>query len=211
MRERKPRRGFCQRGGKALIDHAHETAGTREIGVVGQRGPDWLGRRTGDWMALGRSGQRAAREDADADHADVCRARMIEQPSIVLRRIVRRQSAGSGRVEHVIDHLRAVEDARIDHLMQRRRIADGSQPKETRLALLAQAIEGRHHLAQCLRNAECFSAALLGDRVVQVEDIDPFELQACQAGFERLGYGICDAPELAARTSACMTISGLGR
>jgi hypothetical protein len=28
------------------------------------------------------------------------------------------------RIEHIVDHLSAVEDARIDHLMQRRRVAD---------------------------------------------------------------------------------------
>jgi len=56
-------------------------------------------------MALGRSGQRAAGEHADVDDADADRRGMIEQPSIILCRIVRRQLNGCGRIEHIVDHL----------------------------------------------------------------------------------------------------------
>jgi hypothetical protein len=46
----------------------------------------------------------------------------------------------------IVDHLSAVECARVDHLMQRRRVADGGEPQETRLSLLAQPLERRHHV-----------------------------------------------------------------
>jgi predicted ATPase len=54
------------------------------------------------------------------------------------------------RIEHIVDHLSAVEDARIDHLMQRRRVADCGEPKKTRLALLTQPLKRRHHIAEHL-------------------------------------------------------------
>jgi hypothetical protein len=41
-------------------------------------------------MTLIRSGQRTAGEHADTDDADAGRPGMIKQPSIVLRRIIRR-------------------------------------------------------------------------------------------------------------------------
>ena len=80
----------------------------------------------------------AAGEHADADDADAGRHSMIEEPSIILCWIILRQCSGRGRVEHIVDHLSAVECARVDHLMQRPRVADCGKPKETRLALLAQ-------------------------------------------------------------------------
>ena len=126
-------------------------------------------------MTLGRSGQRAAGEHADADDADAGRPGMIEQPSIILCRIIRRQPGGRGRIEHIVDHLSAVEGARVDHLMQRRRVADCGEPKKTRLALLAQPLERRHHVTEHLSDAECFPAAGFSDRIVQVEDVDPIE------------------------------------
>ncbi len=126
-------------------------------------------------MTVGRSGQRAAGEHADADDADAGRHGVIEQPSIILCRIIRRQLGGRGRVEHIVHHLSTVEDARVDHLMQRRRVADCGEPKETCLALLTQPLERRHHITEHLSDAERFPAPALGDRIVQVEDVDPIE------------------------------------
>jgi len=126
-------------------------------------------------MTLGRSGQRAASEHADADDADTGCPGMIEQPSIILCRIIRRQLGGRGRIEHIVDHLSAVEGARIDDLRQGRRVADCGEPKKARLALLAQPLERRHYITEHLSDAERFPAAGLGDRIVQVEDIDPIE------------------------------------
>lgn len=81
--------------------------------------------------------------------------------------------------------------------MQRRGVADGREPEEARLALLAQPLERRHHLAEHLPDAERCPAARLGDRVVEVDDVDPLELQARETGFERLGDGVGDAAEVA--------------
>ena len=61
--------------------------------------------------------------------------------------------------------------------MQRRRVADRGESKETGLALLAQPLERRHYLTEHLSDAERFPAAGLGDRIVQVEDVDPIEVQ----------------------------------
>ena len=83
--------------------------------------------------------------------------------------------------------------------MQRRRVADGGKPEEARLALLAQPLERRHHVIEHLSDAERFPAAGLGDRIVQVEDVDPIEAQSRQTAFERLRHGVGNAAEVAAR------------
>jgi hypothetical protein len=81
-------------------------------------------------MTLGRARQRAAGQHADAHDADAGGRGRIEQPSIILRRIARRQFAGRRWIEHVVDDLRAVEDARIDHLMQCRGVAYAVIPRK---------------------------------------------------------------------------------
>src|SRR5262249_31174726 len=126
-------------------------------------------------MSLGRSGERASGKHADADDADPGRPGMIEQPFIILCRIVRRQRNGRGRIEHIVDHLSAVEGTRVDYLMQRRRVADCGEPKKPRLALLAQSLKRRHYITEHLSDAERFPATGLGDRIVQMEDVDPGE------------------------------------
>ena len=150
-------------------------------------------------MTLGRSGQRAAGQHADADDADAGRLRMFEQPSMILSWIVCRQRGGRGRIEHIVHHLSAVEDARVDHLMQRRCVADCGEPKKTRLALLPQPLECRHDISEHLSDTERFTAAGFGDRIVQVEDIDPIEAKSRQTAFERLRHGLGNAAEFAAR------------
>jgi hypothetical protein len=109
-------------------------------------------------MALGRSGQRPAGEHADGNNPDAGRLGVIEQPSIILRWIVRWQLAGRGRIEHIVDDLSAVKDAGVNHPMQRRRVTDCCKPKEARLPLLAQSLERWHHVTEHLLNAERFSA-----------------------------------------------------
>src|SRR5215831_14355800 len=96
-------------------------------------------------MTLARPGQRTAGEHADTDDTDPSCPSMVEQPPIILCRIIRRQFGGRGRIEHIVDHLSAVEGACVDHLMQRHRVTDCRKSKETRLALLPQPLErGRH-------------------------------------------------------------------
>src|SRR5205823_14142083 len=100
---------------------------------------------------------------------------MIKQPSIILCWIVRRQRAGRRWVEHVVDHLSAVEDARVDHLIQRRCVADRGEPKEADLAPLAQPLERRHHLTKHLRDADRLPAAGFSYPNVQAEDGYPVD------------------------------------
>jgi hypothetical protein len=102
----------------AFGDQRHQAAGARDVGVVAHGRADRFGRRAGDRMAFDRSRQRSAGEHADADDADAGGLGVIEQPSIILCRKVCRLSRGGGWIEHVVNHLSAVEDARVDHLMQ---------------------------------------------------------------------------------------------
>src|SRR5262245_55436018 len=107
-------------------------------------------------MTLGRSGERASGKHADADDADAGRRGMIEQPSIILCRIIHWQRSGGGRIEHIVDRLSAVEGTCVDHLVQRRCLADCGEPKKPRLALLAQSLKRRHYITEHLSDAERF-------------------------------------------------------
>ena len=83
--------------------------------------------------------------------------------------------------------------------MQRSRVADRGQSEKTGFALLAQPLERRHHLAKHLPDAERLAAAMLCDRIMQVEDIDPLAAQPRQAAVERFRHGGGDAAEFGAR------------
>ena len=61
-----------------------------DIGLVAQSRSDRLGRWARNWMPLSRSRKRAAGKHADTNDADPSVSRMIEQPSVVLRRKIRR-------------------------------------------------------------------------------------------------------------------------
>jgi hypothetical protein len=148
-------------------------------------------------VTLGRARQRAAGQHADADDANAGSLGGIEQSSVILCRIVRRQLLGGRWIEHVVDDLRAVEGAGIDHLMQRRGVADCRDPEETNLALLTQPLERRYHVAEHLSDAQRRSAPCFGNRIVQVKDVDPVKTQSRQAAFERHRYGVGNAVELA--------------
>jgi hypothetical protein len=50
-----------------------------------------------------------------------------------------------------------------------------------------------------LPHAKRFATAVLGDRIVQVEDIDPLAAQPREAVFQRLRYGVGDTAECGAR------------
>ena len=83
--------------------------------------------------------------------------------------------------------------------MQRGRIAERRQSEETNLALLTQPLERRRHLVEHLPDAQRRSAAVFGDRIVQMKDVDPVKTQPRQAAFERRPDGVINAAELAGR------------
>src|SRR4051794_28510354 len=83
--------------------------------------------------------------------------------------------------------------------MQSRRVAKRRDSEETNFSLLTQALERRHHIVEHLPDTQRRSASALGDRIVQVEDIDPVETQSRQAAFERYSYRIGNAAEFAGR------------
>src|SRR5258707_7987779 len=72
-------------------------------------------------------------------------------------------------------------------------------PEETSLPLPAQALERWYHVLEHLSDAQCRSASCLGNRIVQVKDVDLVKTQSCQAAFERHGYGVGNAAELTGR------------
>ena len=60
-------------------------------------------------------------------------------------------------------------------------------PRKRVFPARAQGFEGRNDFVADLRDAEGFAAAVQGDGVVQVEDVDVIHLQALQAAVHRVG------------------------
>ena len=147
-------------------------------------------------MALARAGQCATGQHPNAHYADAGGLCVLEQPPVVLRRIVRRQRCGGRGIEHVVADLGTVEDPRIDHLVQRRGIADRRDSQEARLAALALTLEGRHQFFEDLPNAERVAAAIHGNGIVKVKDVDPLQTQPLQASVKRRTDGVGNAGEI---------------
>ena len=87
--------GLGQTPGQSFVDQWPEAPRAREIGVVADGRSDRLRRRAGDGMALARTGQCASGQHTNAYHADTGGLGVVEQPSVVLRRIVRRQATAA--------------------------------------------------------------------------------------------------------------------
>ena len=145
--------------------------------------------------------QSAAGQNPDADHADTRRLRMIEETAIILCREICRHAARGRGVEHIVNHLRAIEEARVDDLLERVRVSDGGKAEELHLALPPQPVERGHHLVEHLPNAQRFLPAFRRDRVVQIKDAHALEAEASQASFQRFGNGVADATEVLRRQS----------
>ena len=64
--------------------------------------------------------------------------------------------------------------------MQRRRVADGGDAEEAHLALLAELLERRHDLVQHGFRRHASPPPSVGDRIVQVEDVDLLAAHACR-------------------------------
>ena len=78
-------------------------------------------------------------------------------------------------------------------------VAECRYPEEANLPLLAQPLERRHHLVEHLPDAERRSAAVLGNRIVQMKDVDPVKPQPRQTALERCPDGVINAAKLAGR------------
>src|SRR6266481_362868 len=102
------------------------------------------------------------------------------------------------------------EDARVDHLVERRGVADCGDSEEPRLALPPQPVECGHHVLQDLPGAQRLAAAHERDGIMQMEDVHPLHAQALQAPFERSAYGVLDPAEIAGRQADLGADDGVG-
>src|SRR6516162_6033323 len=118
-----------------------------------------------------------------------------------MRRIARRHCSPRAWGEKIVADLGGVESARIGHLVERRGIADRGYPVKPGLALLARAFEGRHDLAEHDFGGQVAVAAVPGDVVVQLEQVDSLELQTLEARLQRLSDRRCHAIALAGRNA----------
>src|SRR4051794_28707702 len=72
--------------------------------------------------------------------------------------------------------------------MQSPGVANGGDGHERGVSRPLQRLKDRNDLVLDLRNAQRFAAAGLGDRIVQVEDIDVVHAEAAQAAVHGVGY-----------------------
>ena len=114
-----------------------------------------------------------------------------------MRRIALRHGRAGAGVEHIVADLRSVEGARVDDPVEGLRIADRGDAPETGLALLAQPLECRGDLAEHGLGSKAAVAAVRGDVVVQLEQVDMVELQALQTRLQRGRNRLADAAAFA--------------
>src|SRR6185437_4411808 len=88
MRQRIARRRLAEALRVALLDQRPEALGALEIGGVGSTRADRRRWRACHRMAFGRAGERAARQHANADRTGAAIARLVEQPAVILSRII---------------------------------------------------------------------------------------------------------------------------
>jgi hypothetical protein len=110
---------------------------------------------------------------------------MLEHPSVVLCRIVVRQRRCRRRVEHVVAHLCACERAGVEHLQHLAGVADCGEAEHADLALITQRLEGRDHLLDHLLRGQEVACAILGDRVVQMQDVGALHAKPLEARLDR--------------------------
>src|SRR6516164_10198557 len=111
--------------------------------------------------------------------------------------IARRNRRPGARIQQIVADLGGVEDARIDDPVERWGVADRGNAAKAGLALLPQSLESRNRLAENGLGRKAAVAAVHGDVIVQLEQVDPVELQTLQARLQRCGYCRTNAAALA--------------
>src|SRR6266404_6892183 len=98
-----------------------------------------------------------------------------------MRGIARWNRRAGAWIEQIIADLCGVEGAGIDDPVKCGGVTDRSDAKKADFALLAQSLEGRDDLAEHGLGGKAAIAAILGDVIVQLEQVDAVELQALEA------------------------------
>ena len=197
VRDGEARRRFGQATPRPFGHQRHQPPRPRQIGVVAQGRADRLRRRAGDRMAFGHAGQRTAGQHADADDADAGLLRVVEQPPVVLRRIVRRQRHRGRRVQHVVADLGAVEAPESITWCSAAVSPTAVMPRNRVLPCSRSVWNAGTTSSSTCCGAEALAAAVRGDGVVQVEDVDVVHAEPPQAAVQRRRDGAAMRPNSA--------------
>src|SRR5437867_6126285 len=140
--EREAERRLHEAVGVALVHEGAERLRATHVSPVIRTGSDWIHTGHGDGMARLRAAQRARREDADGDDADLASGCHPEHLLEVLGgEAARYRIAGAG-VQQVEADLGGVESAAVECLVKRLRVTEGGDPVKAELALPAELLEG---------------------------------------------------------------------
>src|SRR6516165_1002251 len=161
----------------AFSNERFEPSRALGIGAVAAARSNRLNRRRAERMALLRAAQRAGGEHPDVDDSHIGGFRMRQQIAVIMRRVTSGDSRAGARIEEIVADLRGVDDAGVDDLVERGGVADGRDAVEAGLPLLAQTLERRHDLAEHGLWRQVAVAAIPGDMVVELEQVDLVELE----------------------------------
>ena len=173
----------------AILHQRLQHARAAYVHRVLRRGGDRVDGRHRDRMPRLRPAQRARREHADHDHSDAALGGVVEKPAEVLRRKLRRQGVGRARVQEVEADLRRLHHARVQHLVERGRLAEGGHAVEADLALLDEPDQRRHDRVAHVLDRHAAAVALARDEVVALQQVDAREAQALEALLQRARDG----------------------
>src|SRR5262245_16594860 len=153
----------------SFANQRFEPIGLAHVGPVvrprGDRVHGWDGDRV---TGLGPA-ERSCRQDPDPDGADARLACPIEQAPEIMSMKAARQRGPRARFEQVVADLGRMEDTRLDHSMDGRRVTEGGDPEEANLALPSQCLERRYDTLEHGYRVE--RTAIRRERVVQLEEI----------------------------------------
>src|SRR5205814_2629855 len=140
--------------------------------------------------------ERARRQRAHADDADglVLRARQ-KALEVDARELPCLPAPGRG-IEQVVEDLRGVDGARVDHRVDRVRITDRGEAEEPRLALLAQSLKRWNHLVHHRANPERAACRRGTDRIVELKEVDARSAEPPEAVVDRARDSTADVPEI---------------
>src|SRR3989442_9800783 len=147
-------------------------------------------------MLLRDAVERAARGRAHADRADALALGFRQQAlEVDARKRAFDLSARAG-IQQVVEDLRRIDVARVEHAMERFGIAVRRDAEEPNLALALELLERGNHFAHDVVDADRAARRHGPDRVVELQHVNARHAETAQARLARADHGATDIAEV---------------
>jgi hypothetical protein len=125
-------------------------------------------------------------EDTNADHSHLLLLGLGQETVEVLGGEASRNLNPSAGVEQIVADLHSIEGRSGNHLVHGRGLAESRDAAKAGLPLALQCLQGRDNAAEHVLDAEPtgISAALQGNMVMELQEIDMVQAEALQTGVE---------------------------